>query len=162
MSNMSHSHLHKFKFLNIYPCCGCILHHTLNSYKHAWRPVNHFPGFLFGTGWGCKHCSLCPTTLESCEKAAAESTISIIGARQACPRTGNPTKPARRQMTAPQRQHRWLAADHLEQKCSATLQSLRDTTERRVWTWEEEGENYEGVERRRQSEEYIWWKTNKV
>jgi len=62
---------------------------------------------------------LCPATPESCEslgEAAAESAISIIGARPACPHTGNPTKPARRQMTAPQRQYRWLAADHLEQK----------------------------------------------
>lgn len=61
-------------------------------------------------------------------EAAAESTISIIGAHQACPHTGNPTKPARRQMTAPQRQHRWLAADHLEQKSPATLRPLGDTT----------------------------------
>lgn len=38
-------------------------------------------------------------------------------------------------MTAPQRQHRWLAADHLEQKSSTTLRSLGDTTERRVWKW---------------------------
>lgn len=64
----------------------------------------------------------------------AESTISIISAHRACPHTGKPTKPARRQMTASQRQHRWLAADHLEQKGWATLRSLEDATERRTWS----------------------------
>lgn len=97
---------------------------------------------------------MCLATLESCDslgEAPAESTISIIDAHQACPHTGNPTKPARRQMTAPQRQHRWLAADHLEQKSWATLRSLGGTTERRVWR---SGEgNYEGGERGSQSEE---------
>lgn len=62
------------------------------------------------------------------EKLAAKSTISIIGAHRACPRAGNPTKPARRQMTASQRQHRWLAADHLEQKTWVTPGSQGDTT----------------------------------
>lgn len=110
-----------------------------------------FPGFVLGTDRGCKHCSLYPATLRSCEslgEATAESTISIISAPQACPHTGNPTKPARRQMTAPQRQHRWLAADHLEQKSLATLRPLGDTTETRVWKMGgKEGGNYKGGER---------------
>lgn len=86
--------------------------------------------FLGGTG----AVNIAPSVQEhqsSCEslgEAAAESTISIIGAHRACPHTGNPTKPARRQMTAPQRQHRWLAADHLEQKSWVTLRSQGDTT----------------------------------
>lgn len=40
--------------------------------------------------------------------AAAGSAISIIGVHRAFPHTGSPTKPAWRQMTTPQRQHRWL------------------------------------------------------
>lgn len=36
-------------------------------------------------------------------------------------------------MTGPQRQHRWLAADHLEQEGPATLRTLGDTTEGGVW-----------------------------
>lgn len=50
-------------------------------------------------------------------------------------------------MTAPQRQHRWLAADHLEQKSSVTLRSQGDTTERRGQKLGEELEKkYEGGE----------------
>lgn len=79
----------------------------------------------------CKHSSLsrrAKVPVRVWEKLAAESTISIIGAHRACPRAGNPTKPARRQMTASQRQHRWLAADHLEQKTWVTPGSQGDTT----------------------------------
>ncbi len=63
------------------------------------------------------------------EKQQQRRTISVISAHQVCPHTGNPTKPARRQMTGPQRQHRWLAEDHLEQKSSASPRSLGDTME---------------------------------
>lgn len=115
---------------------------------------NSFPGLLFSPG------AVTPESCESLGEAAAESTISIISAHQACPHTGNPTKPARTQMTAPQRQHRWLAADHLEQKSWVTLRSQGDTTAPLPLYNYEEGEgldrlksrivrkgNYQGTER---------------
>ncbi|CAB1447408.1 unnamed protein product [Pleuronectes platessa] len=107
---------------------------------------NISPGFLSGTGGGgCKHGSSCPAVrLKSCETlgeaAAAESTISIIGAHRPCPHTGNPTKPARRQMTAPQRQHRWLAADHLEQKELGHAKTSWRLHRVWKWRWGREGE----------------------
>lgn len=98
---------------------------------------------------GCKHSSLsrgAKVPVGLWEKLAVESTISIIGAHRACPRAGNPTKPARRQMTASQRQHRWLAADHLEQKPRVTPGSQGDTTGgERLKNWEGAGWGTETV-----------------
>ena len=126
---------------NIIPWTSCKINHQ------AARQGRHFPRTYVGLAGGCKHCSLCPATLESCEnlgEAAAESTISIIGAHQACPHTGNPTKPARRQMTAPQRQHRWLAADHLEQESPATKNSGRRQREERMNMGGRKGGKHQG------------------